>query len=362
MSEENAVLDPVAVPEEDRREPILADEAIDVGEHLRLAREARGISIGDAAAALKLSPHQVEALEADDWFRWPRTVTRGFVRNYARYLGLDAGPLMETLDHVPMQQGPELAVGADSSVDLPRERQRDRRDTLRVVAGLIALALALLVCFFISAETWQAALDSIKGLVSDKETVSEPAIEPLGASGKVSGIIETVPEALPFVPVPVPDTASAPGTPLPDAAPVLALAHSAVPSPPVAAASPEPAPAPIAAAAAVDSAAPHPDVPEADAPADPDSLSPTSSASSLSSSSGAILAFSFAQPSWVEVRDRSGQIVLSRTNPAGSQQVAGQPPFTLVIGNASHVSLQYKGQPVELSPRSRDDVARLTLE
>jgi cytoskeleton protein RodZ len=357
MNEESAALDPGVIPEEDRREPILADEAIDVGERLRLAREARGISIGDAAAALKLSPYQVEALEANDWFRWPRTVTRGFVRNYARHLGLDAGPLMETLDHVPMQQGPDLAVGADSSVDLPHERQHDRRDTLRVAAGLIALVLALLVCFFIPAETWQAALDSIKALVSDKETVSKPVIEPLGASGEVSGIIETVPEVLPFVPVPVPDTVSAPGTPPPDAA-APASADPAVPAP-VAVASPEPAaPAPIlTAAASSDPATPTPIPPAADTPAD--SSSPSSSVSSLA---GAVLAFSFAPPSWVEVRDRSGRIVLSRINPAGSQQeVAGEPPFTLVIGNASHVSLQYKGKPVDLSP-SRDDVARLTLE
>jgi cytoskeleton protein RodZ len=352
MSEENAVLDPVTIPEKDRKEPILTDEAIDVGERLRLAREARGISIGDAAAALKLSPHQVEAMEANDWFRWPRTVTRGFVRNYARHLRLDAGPLMETLDHVPMPQGPELAVGADSSVDLPREKQRDRRDTLRVAAGLVVLALALLVCFFIPAETWQAALDSIKALVSDKETVSEPVIEPLGTSGEVSGLIETVPEVLPFVPVPVPDTASAPETPPSDVAP--ALADPAAPAP-VMAAPPESAiPAPVAAAAA------DPAAQRSDAPADPDSSSPSSS---LSSSSSAVLAFSFARSSWVEVRDRSGQIVLSRTNPAGSQrEVAGEPPFALVIGNASHVSLQYKGQPVDLSPRSRDDVVRMTLE
>jgi cytoskeleton protein RodZ len=341
MNEESAALDPGVVPEEDRKEPILADEAIDVGERLRLAREARGISIADAAAAIKLSPHQVEAMEANDWFRWPRTVTRGFVRNYARHLGLDAGPLMETLDHVPMPQGPELAVGADSSVDLP-ERQHDRRDTLRVAAGLIALVLALLVCFFIPAETWQAALGSIKALVSDEETVSEPVVEPLGASGEVSGLIETVPEVLPFVSVPVPDTASAPETPSSDV----------VPAPVVAASLESATPAPVAAAA--ESA-----VHAADAPASLDSPSPSSS---VSSSSDAVLAFSFAQSSWVEVRDRSGQIVLSRINPAGSQrEVAGEPPFALVIGNASHVSLQYKGKPVDLAP-SRDDVARLTLE
>jgi cytoskeleton protein RodZ len=339
MSEENAALDPVAVPEQDRREPVLTDEVIDVGEHLRLVREARGISVGDVAAALKLSPHQVEALEANDWFQWPRTVTRGFVRNYARHLRIDAGPLMEALDHVPMLQGAELAVGADSSVNMPRERQRDRRDYVRVAAGLIVLALALLACFFVPTETWQTALDSIKALVLDKEPaepVSEPAIERLGASGVVSGIIETTPEVLPAAPAPLPDAASAAGTPpdaVPDAAVAVASSEPVVTPPPAAASSEEPA-------------VPVPDVPGA-AP----------------SSSGAALAFSFAESSWVEVRDRDGQVILSQINPAGSQrEVAGQPPFALVIGNAPHVTLHYKGNPVDLTPRSRDGVARLTLE
>ena len=72
---------------------------------------------------------------------------------------------------------------------------------------------------------------------------------------------------------------------------------------------------------------------------------------------------SFGQPSWVEIRDRSGQIVFSQLNPAGSQrEIEGQAPFTLVIGNASSVTVQYKGKTVDLTQRSKDDVARLTLD
>jgi cytoskeleton protein RodZ len=342
MSEENAALDPEAVSEQDRKEPILTDEVVDVGAHLRHVRKARGISVGDVAAALKLSPHQVDALEANDWFQWPKSVTRGFVRNYARYLGLDAGPLMEALDHVPMPQGPELAVGADSSVNMPHERQRDRRDYVRVVAGLIIFALALLAVFFVPAETWQTPFDSIKALVSDKETVPDPVIKPLDATGAVSGIIEIAPEeAFSAAPAPLPDAASASGTPPPDTAPVAA--DSAVP--PVAASS-DPVLAAPSAAVPLEPAALVPDTPGA-----------------VPSASDAVLAFSFAESSWVEVRDRDGRIVLSQLNPAGSQrEVAGQPPFALVVGNSPRVTLQYKGKPVDLAPRSRDGVARLTLE
>ncbi len=75
------------------------------------------------------------------------------------------------------------------------------------------------------------------------------------------------------------------------------------------------------------------------------------------------LRFAFAQPSWVEVRDRSGQIIFSQLNPAGSErEVDGQPPFALVVGNAGHVTVQYRGRTIELQPRSKDDVARVTVE
>ena len=61
--------------------------------------------------------------------------------------------------------------------------------------------------------------------------------------------------------------------------------------------------------------------------------------------------------------ERGGKIVFSQLNPAGSQrEVVGQPPFSLIVGNAAHVTLQYKGKDVDLTKRSKDDVARLILE
>jgi cytoskeleton protein RodZ len=41
--------------------------------------------------------------------------------------------------------------------------------------------------------------------------------------------------------------------------------------------------------------------------------------------------------------------------------VRGRPPFELVIGNAAHVRLTYDGNPVDLEPHIRGEVARLTL-
>ncbi|MFN4149133.1 MAG: helix-turn-helix domain-containing protein, partial [Rhodocyclaceae bacterium] len=70
-----------------------------VGALLRAAREAAHLSHDDVARALKFSPRQIAALEADDYAALPgATIVRGFVRNYARLLKLDAAPLLQRLD------------------------------------------------------------------------------------------------------------------------------------------------------------------------------------------------------------------------------------------------------------------------
>lgn len=75
------------------------------------------------------------------------------------------------------------------------------------------------------------------------------------------------------------------------------------------------------------------------------------------------LKLGFVQPAWVEVRDGGGQLLLSEVGAAGSQRlVEGQPPFSLVVGNATQVTVQYRGRAIDLAPYSKGDVARLTIE
>ncbi len=60
------------------------------GGFLKREREMRGIALEDVARAIKLSTKQLEALEANEYHRLPHPVyVKGFIRAYARYLGLD---------------------------------------------------------------------------------------------------------------------------------------------------------------------------------------------------------------------------------------------------------------------------------
>jgi cytoskeleton protein RodZ len=71
----------------------------------------------------------------------------------------------------------------------------------------------------------------------------------------------------------------------------------------------------------------------------------------------------FGGESWVEIKDRDGQMLMSQLNPTGSKRVvAGRSPLTVVIGNAANVRLIYNEKPVDLKPYIQIEVARLTLD
>lgn len=272
-----------------------------VGERLRTEREMKGMTTADVAQSLKLSLWQVDALEADDWSRLPgNTITRGFVRNYARLLGIDPAVLTGSLDSASAPQPQVLSLPTESSKAMPSEGRQARRDFPTALAGLLLLILAVLAYLFVPPDFWQSKLQSLMS----KSSVSEQAVEKTGTAFSSAQPVQSAPagESVP--------------------------AGAALPVPP---------------ADASDRAQGIP-APRSDA-------------------GDGGLKLSFDQPAWVEIRDRSGQIVFSQLNPAGTQRdIEGQPPFALVIGNASHVSVQYKGKLVELAQRSKDDVARLNLE
>lgn len=75
-----------------------------VGQVLRDARETQGISQDDAAARLRLMHRQIEAMEADDFQSLGQPVfARGFVRNYARLLGLEPEALLDRMEGAPAE-------------------------------------------------------------------------------------------------------------------------------------------------------------------------------------------------------------------------------------------------------------------
>lgn len=86
-------------------------------------------------------------------------------------------------------------------------------------------------------------------------------------------------------------------------------------------------------------------------------------AQQLAAPDGANLQLKFVQDAWVQITDADRQILAARLFPAGENiQLSGRPPFTAIIGNAAQVSVTYNGKPVDLTPHTQANIARLMIE
>ena len=90
-----------------------------VGQALREARERQGLSVNDVANRIKFAPKQIEWLEADDYVRLPEAAfVRGFVRSYARLLGIDSVSLLTALPTSHLQPSSKHEVTSVYTVTL----------------------------------------------------------------------------------------------------------------------------------------------------------------------------------------------------------------------------------------------------
>lgn len=299
-----------------------------IGAQLRQAREARGETAADVAQALKLTTRQVEAMEAGRLDLLPGAAfARGFLRNYARYVGIDPALLLSRLEPAQNARTVELSPVSNADGVMPAGGGVTR--AARLPAALVGIAVVAL------AAGWY--FDWFR--VPDETPVAVDAAQPQ-------------PSAADGVLPPVVGAAANPGEPQFSPAPM---------------APPEPAPAATTAPAAAAPAAPV--VPAVPAPsstsAAPVAAVPVDGAAAKVETAAGVdhLQFRFNGESWVEVRDASGNIVYSGVNAAGtSRTVQGRAPFALVVGNAREVSLEFRGKPYDLTPHIRVSVARLKVE
>ncbi len=114
--------------------------AVSIGTTLRNARLERGEDPSTIASALKMRPDQLEAIENNDFSRLPgRTYAIGFVRAYARHLGLDA----ETLIQKFKDGGADQDLGKPVQLVFPEaiEEQRLPNGSILIVALVIAMVI-----------------------------------------------------------------------------------------------------------------------------------------------------------------------------------------------------------------------------
>ncbi|MBI9020939.1 MAG: helix-turn-helix domain-containing protein [Verrucomicrobia bacterium] len=92
-----------------------------LGQQLKAAREAKGVSESEAGAATRILTKLIVAMEADDFSVMPApTYAKGFIRLYAEYLELDPAPLVaEYLE--------KNVTGSRPLIDENRQREQNSR-------------------------------------------------------------------------------------------------------------------------------------------------------------------------------------------------------------------------------------------
>jgi cytoskeleton protein RodZ len=278
-----------------------------VGEMLREARQRLNLEAADVARQLRLGLRQIEALEANDFAALPgNTIVRGFIRNYARLLQTDPADLLAAYEaSLPKPEAPRIAAAAEN-IDIST---RPTRRWLIILLAVIALVIGtpLLIYALLHDDTPAPA-----GMPAPVAQAPAPSAQALGAAEETTMSVP-LPAMQPVATVPV-EGAAPPAT-----------------EPPAQASASTAAPAPESA----------PKTPVANAP----------------------IQLAFEEDAWVEIRDRSGKRVYSQIGRKGSSDaVAGEAPFSLVVGNAAKVRIIYKGKPLDLQPHIKVNVARLTLE
>lgn len=120
-----------------------------IGETLREARHNKMATLEDAARTTKIKLDILEKLEADEFNRLAAPMyTKGFLKLYAEYLGLDSQAVVDAYLHSQgglRRQGLQLDTDANIRARKPRELQLPIRSVVLVVAGLtVAVVLGLL--------------------------------------------------------------------------------------------------------------------------------------------------------------------------------------------------------------------------
>jgi cytoskeleton protein RodZ len=270
---------------------------------LRAAREKQGLHIAALAASIKVSQRKLEALEADRLDELPdATFTRALAQTVCRTLKIDARPVLELLPPAPSVALEPHSGGLNAPFrDRPgREAPGLSALALRPIYGVAALLVAAaLAVWFLPANLWK------------RDAPPVPAAVAVPASAPVQMAERAEPAASPA------DAALAAAS-----APAMPMGETVFSAPPVDAA----ASVPVAAAAG-------------------------------------LVQLRSSEASWVEARDSRGQLLLSRTVlPGESVGLDGSLPIRLTIGNAAATQLGFRGQPVDLTARTRDNVARVELQ
>lgn len=330
---------------------VVAANRVNPGETLRQARESNGWSLAEVALKLNLTVTSLSNLEAGAFDKLPgHTFARGYIRAYAKLLGMDQTVLVQQFDQSTGTDSQGSNVHALGRIEEP---VRVSHTILRIVSLL--LLIAVIGGGFV---WWQ---DQTSQRTRDLTSLAPEHVEVEGADGTTQihpidepedqAVAENQADNSTSLALPQSET-SAESTGAESAAPATEPA-----APAVAPSAPAQTPAPVVAAPAT----PAPNVPATPAPTAPVAQAPNAEAAAPAAGDGQVQ-LQFTADCWAQVTDGRGKVIFSGLKHKGdSVTVSGKPPLAVRLGVARAAQVSYNGQPVDIAPFTSGETARLKL-
>jgi cytoskeleton protein RodZ len=306
------------------------------------------------ASQLRLGVKQIDALESDRYDKLPQpSIVRGFIRNYAKLLRIDAAPILEAYSIlVPNTTPQSFAVKSNTQGSVIGENRA--HFSFHLFIGLI-ICFAVIVGFFYyytqvikpnvttelsSSNTPTAELDALPNTIS-----SEFALPPAERSAETITPIE--------LPVPSADATDNLPTNNPTESNTQIIDVTQAQNSSVIATSSNSLVNPVNNTMAIP-------VKPSITPA-PTEL-PTPTAQSVINAKSAKLVIDATEETWVSVTDANGKQIYSKVLLSGTTEiVTATPPLSITVGNAQGTSISMDGKPLDLLAHTRDKVARLKV-
>ncbi|AGE27295.1 putative DNA-binding protein [Pseudomonas poae RE*1-1-14] len=319
---------------------VVAANRVNPGDTLRQARESNGWSLAEVALKLNLTATSLGNLEAGAFDKLPgHTFARGYIRAYAKLLGIDQTVLVQQFDQFTGTDSQGSNVHGLGRIEEPT---RVSHTILRIVSLL--LLIAVIGGGFVwwqdqaaqrTKDMTSNAMEHVEVESADGTTQIHPLDEPEDQAVVQS---QAAPETPPSTEQPAPETAPA--------------ATASVPAPTTPAAPVAQAHAPAAPVQAPATTAPV-------TPAAPAVSAPTAPA--LIAGDGRVQV-TFIADCWTQVTDGNGKVLFSGLKRKGDTlDQGGKPPLTLRLGYARGAQVVYNGQPVDVAPFTSGETARLKL-
>ncbi|CRM12977.1 MULTISPECIES: RodZ domain-containing protein [Pseudomonas] len=319
---------------------VVAANRVNPGDTLRQARESNGWSLAEVALKLNLTATSLGNLEAGAFDKLPgHTFARGYIRAYAKLLGIDQTVLVQQFDQFTGTDSQGSNVHGLGRIEEPT---RVSHTILRIVSLL--LLIAVIGGGFVwwqdqaaqrTKDMTSNAMEHVEVESADGTTQIHPLDEPEDQAVVQS---QAAPETPPATEQPAPETAPA--------------ATASVPAPTTPAAPVAQAHAPAAPVQAPATTAPV-------TPAAPAVSAPTAPA--LIAGDGRVQV-TFIADCWTQVTDGNGKVLFSGLKRKGDTlDQGGKPPLTLRLGYARGAQVVYNGQPVDVAPFTSGETARLKL-